>query len=224
MNEQEEFVPIREACKILGLKYRSVKSILKTANVKSFKTPFGQTLYSKKSLLSYISDNTNTQAKSEEITDKSKINIFYCRVSSEKQKDDLERQCELARSTYPQHRIISDIGSGVNWKRKGIKTILEYAMQGTLGEVVIFHKDRLARFGFELFETIINLSGGSIKVLDHDSAKSGEQELAEDLLSIIHVFSCRAMGKRRYKKNDVKDEEDPNLSISNSKENIEEVV
>ena len=71
-------------------------------------------------------------------------------------------------------------------------------MQGSIGEVVVAHRDRLSRFGFELIESIVSKGGGKITVLDNDSGKSKDEELAEDLLAIIHVFNCRQMGKRRY--------------------------
>ena len=71
-------------------------------------------------------------------------------------------------------------------------------MQGIIGEVVVAYKDRLARFGFELIEQIIQKGGGKVVILNNNIYKSSEQELAEDLLAIIHVFNCKQMGKRRY--------------------------
>ena len=97
--------------------------------------------------------------------------------------------------------IIQDIGSGINWKRSGLKTILELAMQKKLETVVVAHRDRLCRFAFELIQWILEKNEVKLVVLN-ESICSTEQELAEDLLSIIHVFSCKQMGKRRYKKED----------------------
>ena len=125
--------------------------------------------------------------------------ICYCRVSSYKQKDDLERQIAFMRERYPKAEIIKDISSGLNFKRKGIKTILERAMRGEQLTVVVAHRDRLARFGSELIRFVIEHNAGQLVVLSEDSL-SPEAELTRDLLNIIHVFSCRMHGLRHYKK------------------------
>lgn len=101
-------------------------------------------------------------------------------------------------SKYPEAEIIKDISSGLNYKRKGLKAILGRAMQGDKLKVVVAHKDRLTRFGFDLIEWIIEQSGGKVVVLKQTNL-SPEQELTKDLLSILHVFSCRMHGLRNYK-------------------------
>ena len=128
-----------------------------------------------------------------------KQNICYCRVSSNNQKEDLKNQIEFLKEKYPDYDIISDIGSGLNYKRKGLKTILDRARNGTLGQVVVTYRDRLCRFGFDLLEYVINSSGGEIMVLNKND-NSPQEEMVKDLTSIIHVFSCRLYGLRRYKK------------------------
>ena len=127
-----------------------------------------------------------------------KQQICYCRVSSSKQMDDLERQKSFFRSKFPDHDLVTDIGSGINWKRKGLQTILERAMQGKISQVVIAHRDKLCRFAFELLEYIFKINGIELLVLDQETHQSSESELADDVLSIVHIYSCRAMGKRRY--------------------------
>jgi predicted site-specific integrase-resolvase len=116
--------------------------------------------------------------------------------------DDLERQVDFIRTRrteYNTYTTLSDVASGINFKRKGLETILDSCIQGTIGELVIAHRDRLCRFGFELIRLFVEKSGGKITVLDDERNKSSEQELSEDLLSIIHIYSCRQMGKRSYK-------------------------
>lgn len=125
--------------------------------------------------------------------------VCYCRVSSHKQRDDLDRQVAFMQEKYPHAEVIKDIGSGLNFKRKGLKTILERAMRGGRLHVVVAHRDRLARFGSELVRFVIESNGGRLVVLSEDSL-SPEQELTKDLLNIIHVFSCRMHGLRHYKK------------------------
>ena len=92
--------------------------------------------------------------------------ICYCRVSSSKQRDDLERQVNFMRSIYPEAEIIRDIGSGINFKRKGLNTVLDRLLQGDKRQVVIAHRDRLARFGIDLIRYLIGQNGGELVVLD----------------------------------------------------------
>ena len=131
-----------------------------------------------------------------------RITIGYCRVSSHKQKDDLERQIENVR-TYliakgQPFEIISDIGSGINYKKKGLKELVKLITQNKVEKVVVLYKDRLLRFGFELVEYIASLYNCEIEIMDN-TEKSEQQELVEDLVQIITVFSCKLQGKRAGK-------------------------
>lgn len=191
-----DYIPLREVCKLINLAPKTIRSWGKAGQIKTFTTPSNQLLYHRQSILSLV----NNIPINEEIPQE-KTNFVYCRVSSKKQTDDLLRQVECMRTKYPCYTVITDCASGINFKRKGLKTILEQAMSRSIGNVVVAHKDRLCRFGFELIEAIINLGGGTITVLNNqEERKSTEQELAEDLLSIIHIYNCRQMGKRRYTK------------------------
>ena len=127
-----------------------------------------------------------------------RVTICYCRVSSPKQRDDLARQVEYMRERYPDAEIVRDIGSGINFKRKGLRAILERAMRGTIVTLVVAYRDRLARFGSEIIEFVVRNSGGELVVLNEVSL-SPEQELSTDLLTILHVFSCRLHGLRKYR-------------------------
>lgn len=147
-----------------------------------------------------------------------RIAICYCRVSSRKQSDDLSRQIERFQSIYKEAEIIKDIASGLNFKRKGLQTILERVMQGDKLRVVVSHKDRLARFGFEIIEFLITKNGGEILVLDKYVAISKQAELTADLLAILHHFSCRMHGQRS------KGKKDSNLSNNNTEENLSRLV
>ena len=139
---------------------------------------------------------------------KSITTVCYCRVSSTKQRDDLERQVASMRSIYPAAEVIRDIGSGINFKRKGLRTLLEWLMRGDKLQVVIAHRDRLARFGIDLIRYLIEQNGGELVVLDQ-TAHSPQEELTADLLAILHVFSCRMPGLRSYRD---KIKEDKSLS------------
>lgn len=125
--------------------------------------------------------------------------IIYARVSSAKQQDDLDRQIRYLQSRYPDHRVVSDIGSGINFQRKGFKRVLEGVFSGTIQEVVVAQRDRFTRFGFDLFEWIFTQHGALLLSDQTDVEGRPERELSEDLMAIITVFSARYYGKRKYK-------------------------
>lgn len=129
--------------------------------------------------------------------DDQKEKVVYARVSSAKQKDDLQRQADFLRSKFPDHRLVTDIGSGINWKRKGLLSLLDAANKGDLQEIVVATRDRLCRFAFDLLDHIFRQRGVRLVVLD-SADMSPERELSDDLLSIVQIFCCRRNGKRRY--------------------------
>ena len=94
--------------------------------------------------------------------------------------------------------IISDIGSGINYKKKGLKELIKLITQNKVEKIVVLYKDRLLRFGFELIEYIASLYNCEIEIIDN-TEKSEQQELVEDLVQIITVFSCKLQGKRANK-------------------------
>ena len=131
-----------------------------------------------------------------------KKTIGYCRVSSNKQKDDLERQIENVK-TYMYAKgysfeIISDIGSGINYNKKGLNQLIDMITNSEVEKIVILYKDRLIRFGYELIENLCNKYGTTIEIIDN-TEKTEEQELVEDMIQIVTVFSERLQGKRANK-------------------------
>ena len=122
-------------------------------------------------------------------------------MSSQKQKEDLDRQINLMKQLYPSHRIISDIGSGLNFKRKGLQELINMAIKNQLDEIVVAYKDRLARFGFELIENIVKThSNGKIKILNKSEEKTPSEELTEDIIAIMNVYVAKVNGLRKYEK------------------------
>lgn len=122
---------------------------------------------------------------------------IYARVSSHKQKDDLQRQIKALKDKYPTFKVYKDVCSGLKYKRKGLTRLLEHIQSKHISKVVVAHKDRLVRFGCELIEWIFNQAGATLIIEDH-SKLSYEEEFTQDLLSIVHVFSCKLNGKRKY--------------------------
>lgn len=134
----------------------------------------------------------------EEKEDKQKI--IYARVSSKKQEQDLKRQVAFLKEKYPKHTVITDIASGINFKRQGFKTILEQVFKNDVKEVVVFSSDRIARFGFDLIETIFSYFNTKLIIENNsEKIKSPQEELADDLLSIVTIFTAKYHGSRKYK-------------------------
>ena len=145
----------------------------------------------------YYSDEQLNQVIN--VKPKNRITIGYCRVSSHKQKDDLERQIDNVK-TYllakgQPFEIISDIGSGINYKKKGLQELIRRISQNQVEKVVVLYKDRLLRFGFELIEYIASLYNCEIEIIDN-TEKSEQQELVGYCFQVIfrEVF-CHAYGK-----------------------------
>lgn len=147
--------------------------------------------------------------------------IIYARVSTRNQHDNLnlQRQIDYLRKKCPYHELITDIGSGINFKRKGMQTILEYAIAGNLSEVVVAYRERLCRFGFELYEYIfLKCSNATIVVLNTDD-QTPDSELSNDIIQIVTVFSAKINGRKRYKDPKPISNNDENKNISEEKSN-----
>jgi predicted site-specific integrase-resolvase len=131
---------------------------------------------------------------------KERLNLSYVRVSSLSQKDDLERQKKMVLEKYPNHLMIEDIGSGINFNKRGIKKIIKLAIAGKINQLVVAYKDRLMRFGYELIENLITeYSKGTIIIINKKDNLEPENELATDVLQVMNVFVAKMNGLRKYK-------------------------
>ena len=199
------YVPPRIAVQRLGVCARTLERWEKEGKIKAYRTPSGQRRYDTDSVV-----NAPTSAPT----------ILYARVSIRSQKADLLRQVEFLVARYPGCEIIQDIGSGLNFKRKDLIALLERIYTGDIGMVVITSKDRLCRFGFDIISWFAERGGCKILVLNN-SALSPEREMVEDILAIIHVFSCRLYGLRKYKKQIIEDSDVPSLPKERNQENLD---
>ena len=192
-----EYVKRKEALEILGVCY---KTLYKMADNKEIETA---------KMGSNIVYNVQKYLRDHNISKINKKKICYCRVSSNKQKEDLKRQVEYMERRYPNNLIIADIGSGLNYKRKGLQEIIVMAINGEIEELVIAYKDRLTRFGYEMLEFIITkYSNGKIIIINNDEEQTPTEELTKDILSIMNVYVAKINGLRKYKnqiKNDIND-------------------
>ena len=221
MDDKRRYITPRDAAKMHKVTPSAIRYWDSLGKITSFRTQGGHRRY----LLSDIIDLFDSKPSEESIEPYKKRRICYCRVSSHGQKKDLESQVEFFERTYPDHEIIRDIGSGINFKRKGFNSILDSAIKGDIEEIVVTHRDRFCRFGFDLFERIIrDFSNGKIVVLNKKET-SPEQELVDDLISIVTVFSSRIYGSRSHSvKNKIKEiiskEKETNSNIENTENEI----
>jgi excisionase family DNA binding protein len=194
------YVSPQEAARRYGCTSETLRRWANNGKIKFIKTSGGQRRY-------LVDLESSDECSDSEDDERKTHGAVYVRVSSRKQKNDLERQKKAMSSKYPKHEIFADIGSGLNYKRKNLLRLLEQVQDGAINEVVVAHKDRLARFGTEIIEWVINQAGANLIILDA-AAKTNEEELTDDLMAIVHVFSCRANGRRRYTKKKRKSEDD----------------
>lgn len=178
--------------KEIGISINHLRLLHKTGELVPVKiTKGGTRYYSDKQLNDYLGLN-----------EKDKKVILYARVSTKQQKDDLENQIknlkEYAYSKGYNFEIISDIGSGINYKKEGLKKLLKKINSSEISKIVVLYKDRLVRFGFELIEFLANINNIEIEIIDNTTI-SKEEELTNDLIQIITVFANRLYGSRSKK-------------------------
>ncbi len=113
---------------------------------------------------------------------------------------ELNNQIDLLKKLYPDYELLYDIGSGINFKRKNFNKIIKYGIEGKLDTLVLTYKDRLCRIGYELVENILKENSNTNIIIINDELKSPQEEVIEDLIQIITVFSSRVYGLRSYKK------------------------
>ena len=202
----KKFVPPAVAASILGVSTSTVRHYAANGQLSFIRTPGGQRRYNIEDVvrvkggvykqsagcLANLSQHASAAQVEAELQTQGAV---YARVSSKKQEDDLKRQITALKEAYPGYKVFQDICSGLNYKRKGLTRLLEQVQRGTIKTVVVAHKDRLARFATEVIEWIINQAGGRL-IIQSSDGKCPEQELTEDLMAIVHVFSCRLNGKR----------------------------
>ena len=130
---------------------------------------------------------------------KERSSYIYARVSSGGQKEDLDRQIERLKNNSPESEVISDIRSGMGFNRKGFLKLLDLIEKDKVSVIYITHKDRLARFGYDLVEKICEMHGTRIVTVDSEELLTAHEELSRDLISIITSFSARLYGLRSHK-------------------------
>lgn len=180
------YVTPKEAAKILGVHVSSLRRWENEGAIRAIKTPGGQRRYA----LQEVEKAANIP--------RTITTVCYARVSTHSQRDDLERQLEFLRSRFPEAEFLSEVGSGLNFRRRKFLAILDRIFTGDIQRLVVAHPDRLVRFGFELVKWLCEKTECELLVLNQCKL-SPEQELVQDMLCIVHCFSSRLYGLRKYK-------------------------
>ena len=181
--------------KEIGVTKRTLHRWDESGKLKAYRTPSNFRYYTQEQLDEYLGRKPKESAE--------RKTVIYARVSSRGQKDDLENQVEFLRTFANAHgwivdEIVEDIGSGLNYNRKKWNNLLASIEKGEIARVLVAYKDRFVRFGYEWFETFLANHGCELVSVNNEKL-SPEEELVQDLVSIVHVFSCRLYGLRKYK-------------------------
>lgn len=183
----------KDMAKKLGVTVRTLQIWDNNGTLKAYRTPTNRRYYTEEQYLEYIGKSTSNIRK----------NVAYARVSTHGQKDDLKNQIDFIRQ-YANAKgiildeILTDIGSGLNYNRKTWNQLLEDVMNNNVDTIFITYKDRFIRFGYDWFERLCKMYNTEIVVLNNIET-SPKKEMIDDVISIIHEFSCHLDGLRKYK-------------------------
>ena len=190
----------KEFAELLNVSILTLQRWDNTGKLKAFRTPTNRRFYTYEQYKEFMG-----------ITSSGKKVVIYTRVSTSNQKDDLKNQVIFLKQ-YANAKgiivdeVIEDYGSGLNYNRKKWNKLIDECMTSEISTIIITNKDRFVRFGFEWFERFLGKFNVKIIVVNNESF-SPNGELVQDIISILHVFSCRIYGLRKYKKKIKEDEE-----------------
>ena len=192
----------KEFAELLNVTVTTLQRWDREGVLKAYRNPKNRRFYTEQQLKDFMGEESDPALGK---------NVIYARVSNRGQKDDLENQISFLRqyanaSGQIIDEVITDIGSGLNFKRKKWNQLLDDVMERKVSKILIAYKDRFTRFGYDWFERLCEKYRTEIVVVNNEKM-SPEKELIEDLVSIIHVFSCRIDGLRKYKKRIKEDEQ-----------------
>jgi predicted site-specific integrase-resolvase len=187
-----ELLSIGKFAKKVGVNVVTLRRMEKSGELLPFHVSSGGTRYYSVEQLKYFG----------KVSNENKLVIGYCRVSTPSQKDDLENQVNNVKSYMIakgyQFEIIQDVGSGINYNKKGLKQLIDKINNQEISRIVILYKDRLIRFGFELIEYLCQINNVELEIIDH-TERTKDEDLTDDLIQIITVFANRLYGQRSKK-------------------------
>ena len=191
----EKIYNVTQFAEMIGKSVKTLQKWDRDGILKAYRSPSNRRYYTHSQYLDYIGES-RTEIKS---------NVIYARVSTRNQIDELKNQIKYLEkycldNGIPISNIYSDFGSGMNYSRKKWNTLIDDCFEGKIDKIIISYKDRFVRFGFDwISDLLYRLTGTQIIIVENIST-TPENELIQDLISIIHVFSCRVHGLRKYKK------------------------
>ncbi|MDF5721272.1 MAG: IS607 family transposase [Rhizonema sp. PD37] len=180
-----KYIKPNEAAKTLGVCLRTLRRWESEGKIKTIKTPSGQRRY-----------DIDAFVKKESEPSGGRATVIYARVFTRQQLGDLDRQVEQLSALYPSAQVVKEVGGGLNLRRFGLICLLERVLRGDIRIIVVAHKDRLARFGFDIIEWLCEQFDCNIVVLNQISL-SPHAELVQDIVAILHSFSSRLYSIRR---------------------------
>lgn len=192
----------KDFAELLGISVKTLQRWDREGILKANRTPTDRRYYTYNQYLQFKGIQTENDIRD---------TVIYARVSTKNQKDDLKNQVDFLKQFCNAKGIIinqciEDFGSGLNYNRKKWNTLLEEVMENKIKTIVISSKDRFIRFGFEWFEKFCEKFNTTIMIVNNETLSPNE-ELVQDIISILHVFSCRLYGLRKYK-NQIKEDEE----------------
>lgn len=196
----EKLLTLKEACRLLGIHPNTLRRWDEEGKIKVVRTPKGRRRIPESEVRRLMGIAGESRGK--------KRAAVYARVSSHDQKEDLERQKErliayAVEKGYDVKTVLTDIASGLNENRKGLKKLFKLIEEKEVDAVIISYKDRLTRFGFKYLESYFKSHGVEIEVVNGDVHKDAQQELVEDLISLVSSFAGRLYGMRSKKREEV---------------------
>ena len=191
-----KYVSIGEASEMLGVSMQTLRRWDKDGRLVAERTPAGHRRYLTHDVATFNPLGIVTDALT-------RPTIAYARVSSRDQQKDLARQIKVLEMYCAAHgwqyEILSDLGSGMNYRKKGLSELLDRIIADKAGRLVLTHKDRLLRFGAELVFAVCEAKNVEVVIINQGDDRSFEEELASDVLEIVTVFSARMYGARSHK-------------------------
>ena len=206
----------KDFAELLGVSVKTLQRWDRDGILKANRTPTDRRYYTYDQYLQFKGIQTENDIRD---------TVIYARVSTRNQKDDLQNQVEFLKQFCNAKGIIvnqcvEDFGSGLNYNRKKWNKLLDEVMANKIKTIVISNKDRFIRFGYDWFEKFCEKFNTKIIIVNNETLSPNE-ELVQDIISILHVFSCRLYGLRKYK-NQIKEDEEIAKELQNGNEPIAE--
>ena len=206
----------KDFAELLGVSVKTLQRWDRDGILKANRTPTDRRYYTYDQYLQFKGIQTENDIRD---------TVIYARVSTRNQKDDLQNQVEFLKQFCNAKGIIvnqcvEDFGSGLNYNRKKWNRLLDEVMANKIKTIVISNKDRFIRFGYDWFEKFCEKFNTKIIIVNNETLSPNE-ELVQDIISILHVFSCRLYGLRKYK-NQIKEDEEIAKELQNGNEPIAE--